>query len=122
MGFTKASALGVEEQRVLVVADITSEPELWKRLGHGYRVEASFILWEGENIIQIPSSALFRSDEQWAVFVFENNRAVRRKIEVGQHGGLIAEVISGLAQGELVITHPDDTVNDGIRVCLRPRP
>jgi HlyD family secretion protein len=119
VGFTKVSALGVEEQRVLVVADITSEPKLWKRLGHGYRVEASFILWEGENIIQIPSSALFRSDEQWAVFVFENNRAVHRKIEVGQHGGLIAEVISGLAQGERVITHPDDTVNDGIRVCPR---
>jgi len=119
VGFTKTSALGVEEQRVLVVADITSEPKLWKRLGHGYRVEASFILWEGENMIQIPSSALFRSDEQWAVFVFENSRAVRRKIEVGQHGGLIAEVISGLAQGERVITHPDDTVNDGIRVCLR---
>jgi len=119
VGFTKTSALGVEEQRVLVVADITSEPKLWKRLGHGYRVEASFILWEGENIIQIPSSALFRSGEQWAVFVFENNRAVHRKIEVGRHGGLIAEVISGLAQGEQVITHPDDTVNDGIRVCLR---
>ena len=119
VGFTKTSALGVEEQRVLVVADITSEPKLWKRLGHGYRVEASFILWEGENIIQIPSSALFRSDEQWAVFVFENNRAVRRMIEVGQHSGLIAEVISGLAQGERVITHPDDTVDDGIRVCLR---
>lgn len=119
VGFTKTSALGVEEQRVLVVADIISEPKLWKRLGHGYRVEASFILWEGENIIQIPSSALFRIDEQWAVFVFENNRAVRRKIEVGQHGGLIAEVISGLTQGELVITHPDDTINDGIRVCLR---
>ncbi|HUV50939.1 MAG TPA: efflux RND transporter periplasmic adaptor subunit [Anaerolineae bacterium] len=121
VGFTKASALGVEEQRVLVVADITSEPKLWKRLGHGYRVEASFILWEGENIIQIPSSALFRKGEQWAVFVFENNRAVLRKIEVGQHGGLMAEVISGLAQGEQVITHPDDTINDGIRVCLRPR-
>ncbi len=119
VGFTKTSALGVEEQRVLVVADITSEPKLWKRLGHGYRVEASFILWEGENIIQIPSSALFRSDEQWAVFVFENNRAVRRMIEVGQRSGLIAEVISGLAQGERVITHPDDTVDDGIRVCLR---
>ena len=91
----------------------------WKRLGHGYRVEASFILWEGENIIQIPSSALFRSNEQWAVFVFENNRAVRRTIKVGQHGGLIAEVISGLAQGERVITHPDDKVNDNIRVSLR---
>ncbi len=119
VGFTKTSALGVEEQRVLVVADITSEPKLWKRLGHGYRVEARFIIWEAENIIQIPSSALFRSGEQWAVFVFENNRAVRRMIEVGQRSGLIAEVISGLTQGERVITHPDDTVNDGIRVCLR---
>ncbi len=119
VGFTKTSALGVEEQRVLVIADIISEPKLWKRLGHGYRVEASFILWEGKNIIQIPSSALFRIDEQWAVFVFENNRAVRRTIEVGQHGGLIAELISGLSQGELVITHPDDTINDGIRVCPR---
>lgn len=39
LGFTKVSALGGEGQRVLVIADFTSPPALWERLGDGYRVE-----------------------------------------------------------------------------------
>lgn len=117
--FTKISSLGVEEQRVIVVADITSIPEEWQRLGDGYRVEASFILWEGKNILQAPASALFRYKDGWAVFVFENNRAGLRKIEAGHRNGLAAEIISGLKEGETVIVHPDESIKDGARVRVR---
>jgi HlyD family secretion protein len=113
------SALGVEEQRVLVVADITSPRELWEKLGDGYRVEASFILWESDNVLQIPSSALFRYQEGWAVFTLEDGAARRQPVETGQRNGLSAEVLSGLSAGEEVIAHPDDTIEDGTLVTAR---
>lgn len=120
-GFTKISSLGVEEQRVLVIADIVSPPEKWQRLGDGYRVEASFLLWSQDDILQIPNSALFRVGAQWAVFTVENGRAKRRSVQVGQRNGLQAQVIAGLAQGNKVITHPSDTIRDGARVRLHSR-
>lgn len=117
--FTKVSSLGVEEQRVIVVADIISVPQDWQRLGDRYRVEASFILWEGKNVLQVPAGALFRYGEGWAVFVFENNRARLRKIERGHSNGLASEIVSGLTEGETVIIHPDESIKDGTRV--KPR-
>jgi HlyD family secretion protein len=119
VGFTKVSALGVEEQRVLVIADITSPTEQWQRLGDGYRVEASFILWEEPDVLQIPASSLFRYQDGWAVFVMQNDRAVRKVVEIGQRNGLSAQVLAGLKQGELVITHPDDSIEDGVEVYQR---
>lgn len=118
-GFTKISALGVEEQRVLVISDITSPPEVWSRLGDGYRVEASFIVWEGSDVLSVPMSALFRHKGGWAVFVYDGNRARRRVVEVGHRSGLTAEILSGLKEGEIVITHPDDSIDDSTRV--KPR-
>ena len=116
VAFTKISALGVEEQRVLVIIDITSPPEMWERLGDGYRVEATFILWEGEDVLQVPTSALFRHGDGWAVFAIEDGRARRREVEVGRRSGLRVEIVSGLSPGESVITHPDDTIEDGVAV------
>lgn len=75
VGFTKISALGVEEQRVLIISDITSPPEEWQTLGDGYRVESRYILWEDQNVVQIPVSALFRSDGQQTLFVMQENKA-----------------------------------------------
>lgn len=118
-GFTKISALGVEEQRVLVIADITSPPEQWDRLGDGYRVEAVFVLWEEPDVLQIPASALFRAGGAWYVFTVENGRARRHRIEVGHRNGLQAQVLGGLSGGETVIVHPDDTLEDGSRVKIR---
>jgi len=115
-GFTKISALGVEEQRVLAIIDITSPPEEWARLGDGYRVEARFVLWEGENVLQVPSSALFREGDGWAVFALGGGLAVRKPVELGKRSGLIAEVLSGLQEGDMVITHPDDAIADGVQV------
>lgn len=118
-GFTKISSLGVEEQRVLVIADITSLPESWQRLGDGYRVDARFIIWEGKDVLQVPASALFRKGEGWAVFVVKNKRAHLRQVEIGHRTGLVAEIVSGISEGEMVITHPDESIKDGTRV--RPR-
>ncbi len=119
VGFTKISALGVEEQRVLVIIDITSPREMWQKLGDGYRVEAEFVLWEQDDILQIPASALFRHNDGWAVFVINNETAQRRPIELGQRGGFAAEIATGLDENDTVIIHPGDTVEDGSRVQPR---
>ena len=119
VGFTKVSALGVEEQRVLVISDLVSEPGLWQRLGDGYRVEASFILWEEEDVLTIPASTLFRYEEGWAVFIVENDTARRIKVELGQRNGLQAQVLAGLEEGQLLITHPSETIEEGTNVNIR---
>jgi len=118
-GFTKVSALGVEEQRVWVIVTFSSPATQWQRLGDGYRVEASFVLWEGQDILQIPASAVFRDGEGWAVFAVEQGRAVKRSVQVGHRTGLQAQVTSGLQAGDSVISHPDDRVRDGVRVIAR---
>ena len=118
-GFTKVSALGVEEQRVRVIVDITTPREIWQRLGDGYRVEARFVIWEGQDILQIPASALFRQGKDWAAFVIANGRASIRPLTIGQRAGLKVQVLSGLKAGEQVIAHPEDTIKDGTRVKLR---
>jgi HlyD family secretion protein len=118
-GFTKISSLGVEEQRVLIIADITSPPEMWRVLGDGYRLEAHFVIWEGKDVLQVPASSLFRSGEKWAVFVNDNGRARERVVEVGQRNGLRAEIISGIKVNEKVIAHPDDSISDGTRIKSR---
>lgn len=119
VGFTKVSALGVEEQRVRVIVDFTSPREQWQRLGDGYRVEARFVVWAGSDVLQIPASALFRHDSGWAVFTVEDDRARLTTVALGQRAGLVAEVRSGLGDGERIISHPDDKVHDGVRV--KPR-
>ena len=118
-GFTKLSSLGVEEQRVLVIVDMTSPPETWQALGDGYRVEANFVIWEGRDILQAPATALFRSGARWAVFVDDGGKAGLRAVEVGKRSRLHAQILSGLKEGERVVVHPDDTVRDGVRIRTR---
>jgi HlyD family secretion protein len=119
-GFTKVSALGVEEQRVRVLADITSPAEQWQRLGDGYRVEASFVIWHGDDLLLAPTSALFRHKDGWAVFVAKEGRACLTPVQIGQRNGLIAQVLQGLRAGDLVIAHPNDKIADGVEVKAQP--
>jgi len=119
VGFTKFSALGVEEQRVLVISDFTSPAEQWQRLGDGYRVEARFILWHEDDVLQVPASSLFRYHNGWGIFVIEGRHATRREVDVGQRNGLIAQILNGVKQGEMVINHPSDAVEDGRTVKQR---
>lgn len=114
--FTKVSALGVEEQRVNVVIDLTSPAEKWQSLGDGYKVDASIIVASLDNVIKVPVSALFRDGGQWAVFTVVNGKAARRVVQLGRRGGLEAVVEKGLQPGEKVIVHPGDSVRDGLRI------
>ncbi len=117
--FTKLSALGVEEQRVNVVIDLDEPRDAWATLGDGYRVEASITVWEDEEVLRVPASAVFRHDEHWATFVVEDGKAVVRKAEFGESNGLETEVVSGLEEGETVIAYPSDSVRDGVSVRAR---
>ena len=88
-------------------------------MGDGYRVEARFILWYEDDVLQVPASSLFRYKEGWAVFVVENNNAERRVVKVGQRNGLTAQILDGVSEGEAVVNHPSDDVEDGRRVKQR---
>jgi len=118
-GFTKISALGVEEQRVLVISDIVSPRADWTRLGDGYRVEAAFILWQDDDVLKTPSSALFRQGTDWATYVLEDGRARLHHVDIGRRSGLEVQVLDGLASGARVIVHPGDDVTDDVRVRAR---
>ncbi len=115
-GFTKISALGVEEQRVNVVIDFDDPREAWDVLGDGYRVEVRVVVWEREDVVKVPTSALFRSGDAWAVFAVADGKAAERAVEIGQRNGLEAEVLSGLGEGDPVIVHPSDSIADGVAI------
>jgi len=118
-GFTKVSALGIEEQRVNVVIDFVDPQEAWRRLGHGYRVEVRIVVWQAEDVVRLPIGALFRDGGDWAVFVAENGRAVLRHVTLGQRNSELAEVRGGLAAGARVVLHPSDRIADGTRIVER---
>jgi HlyD family secretion protein len=118
-GFTKVSALGIEEQRVNVIIDFTEPAAHWQRLGHGYRVEPQIVLWESADVLRIPLSALFRQGEQWAVFVEREGRAALRPVRIGRQNGFEIQIVSGLEPGERVVLHPGDRVADGVRIAQR---
>jgi HlyD family secretion protein len=111
--FTKVSALGVEEQRVNVLGDLDAPP---RRLGDRFRVEVQVVLWQADNVLQVPASALFRRGEEWAVFVVAGGRARERVVRVGHASAGAAEVLEGVEAGVTVIRHPTDRVKDGVRV------
>jgi HlyD family secretion protein len=115
-GFTKVSALGVEEQRVNVVLDFADPSAAVAALGDAYRVEVAIVVWERDEVLKVPTGALFRRGEQWAAYVADAGRARERTVTVGQRTAREAEVLGGLAAGDQVVLHPGDTLADGVRV------
>ena len=115
-GFTKVSALGVEEQRTRVVLDFASPREKWQRLGDGYRVEVQFLVQRQENLLQLPGSALFRAGEGWAVYRIEKGKARRTPVKLGLRSATVAQVLEGLKEGDQVIVQPDDRIAEGTRI------
>ncbi|MBT8443166.1 MAG: HlyD family efflux transporter periplasmic adaptor subunit, partial [Gammaproteobacteria bacterium] len=115
-GFTKISALGIEEQRVNVRIDLSGPPEEWQRLGHGYRVEPRIILAESGDVLKVPRSALFRDGQRWAVFVDGGGMARMKHVELGLENDLEAEIVAGLESGERVVVQPSDRVTEGARL------
>ena len=113
-GFTKISALGVEEQRVNVIIDLEAPVSERRSLGDGYRVEVRVVVWEQDDVTVVPSAALFRERDEWAVYVVDaGDRARRRAVELGERSAEAAQVVSGLEVGDQVILHPGTGVEDG---------
>lgn len=117
--FTKISALGVEEQRVYIIVDLIDPPEKRSTLGDGYRIEAQIILWESDSVLKVPTSALFRKGNQWAVFTVGDGKAHLQFVEIGHRNGLEAEVLKGLSERDIVIVHPSDRIAEGVDVTVR---
>ncbi|HEY7883992.1 MAG TPA: HlyD family efflux transporter periplasmic adaptor subunit [Cellvibrionaceae bacterium] len=118
-GFTKYSALGVEEQRVNAIIRFSSTESERESLGHGYRVEARIVLWETEDALIIPASALFRQDGNWMVFVVDGQRTHLRQVSVGHNNGSQAEITHGLEAGDSLILYPGPDITQGSRVTRR---
>jgi HlyD family secretion protein len=118
-GFTKISALGIEEQRVKVVLSLTGDPGQRRRLGHDYRVFVRIVVHEAPDALLVPLGALFRQGEAWAVFVVARSRARVRIVEVGARNTRHAEIVGGLVAGERVILHPSDRILEGVRIVER---
>ncbi|MDE3188914.1 MAG: efflux RND transporter periplasmic adaptor subunit [Acidobacteriota bacterium] len=116
-GFTKISALGVEEQRVNVICDFTGDSH---GMEDGYHVETRVIVWEGKDVLLVPSSAVFRSSGDWAVFVVRDGRAHKTIVQIGHRGEVNWEALAGLQPGDHVIAHPSADVDDGVRVQESP--
>jgi len=115
-GKEEVSALGVEEQRVQVIAELKSPLQKWNQLGTGYRVLAKFIIWQKDDVLQVPTSALFRIDQNWAVFIVKDGEAHRQRVKIGRQTGLSAQVLKGLSEGDEVIVHPGSDIEEGVEV------
>ena len=117
--FTRPSALGVEEQRVNVVVDLTDPHDEWAELRDGYRVETSIIVWSEDDVLHVPSSAVFRHRDGWAAYRINAGVARVVPVETGRRNGLNVQILEGLSPGDTVVVHPSDRVKDGVEVEVR---
>ena len=122
-GFTRVSALGIEEQRVNVILDPAagdeSEADGWARLGDGFRVEAAILLDQAQDVLRIPTGAAFRRGDGWAVFRVADGRLHEVEVEIGRRSQVWMEVVSGLEEGDRVVVYPGDAAEDGVRYRAR---
>jgi len=118
-GFTKISALGIEEQRVNIYMNFIDGPEKWRGLGDAFRVETSIIVDSADDALYLPISALFRYEGQWSTFLVEDGVTLRKQVDIGRMNDQIAEVVGGLTEGDTVVIHPGSEVDDDVRVKLR---
>ena len=114
--FTKLSALGVEEQRVNVIAALTGPRQDWAALGDGFRIEARLVLWQGDDVLKVPQGAAFRHGDGWAVFRVDAGKVRMTPVQLGHRGETEVEVVGGLDTDAVVVMHPGDRVRDGARV------
>ncbi|UYV13209.1 MAG: HlyD family efflux transporter periplasmic adaptor subunit [Phycisphaera sp.] len=117
--FTHISALGIEEQRVNVIADFVSPLPDRTGLGDQYRVEAKIIIWHHEAVLGVPTTAVFRTDDRWAVYVIRNGRAFLRQVQIGQQNDEVTQILAGLDVDQLVVRHSTDNLVDGTRIRIR---
>jgi HlyD family secretion protein len=118
-GFKKFSSLGVEEQRVNAIIRFTGARQSRDKLGHGYRVEVRIIIWEDQSTLLIPSNALFRDGDYWAVFRVIDGKAIQTRVKVGKDNGLSAQILDGLEVGDAIILYPSSGISNGAKVAQR---
>jgi HlyD family secretion protein len=119
-GFTKVSALGVEEQRVNVLVDIASPRQEWESLGEGYRLDAQIQVYRHDSALSVPTGALFRVGEHWFTYLVTAERRVRQvPVTIGRRNERSAEVVAGLNEGDRVVVYPGDALRDGARVTMQ---
>lgn len=116
--FTKISALGVDEQRVNVIADPV---DALGPLGDGYRIEARIVIWSAPDVVKVPGSSLFRVGNAWHVFAVTNGRAREREVSTGQRNQDETQILSGLAPDEVIIRYPGNQISEGVRVTAASR-
>ena len=117
-GFTKISALGIEEQRVNVVLEFTDPLTAWRQIGHGYRVDVSIQIWQAPSVLKLPIGAMFRKRDRWSVYAIDPSGVVSlQPIDIGHINSFEAEVTGGLREGSAVILHPSDRIEEGMRVA-----
>lgn len=113
VAFTKISALGVEEQRVNVIADPV---DTLGPLGDGYRIEARIVIWSADDVLKVAGSSLFRVGDAWHVFVIEDGRVHERVVKTGRRNQDEVQILDGLHAGTSVVRYPDNQLQDGARV------
>jgi HlyD family secretion protein len=118
-GFLKVSALGVEEQRVNVIADFVDPPAAVRALGDGYRVEVRVIVWQEDAVLKAPVGALFRRGDDWAAFVVEQGTARLQPVKLGERNEVEGQILDGLSAGQSLVLHPPDTLKAGSRITAR---
>jgi len=116
--FTRTSSLGVEEQRVRVHVDIVDALPKNYRLGDKYRVEAEVVSWEKDDVLQIPTGAIFRRGSRWMTFVVNNGKAELREVKTGHQNGAQVEVLDGLMEGDVVVVYPSESIDEGTKVNI----
>ena len=118
-GFTKVSALGVEEQRVNILLDFSDPPSRWSSIADGYRVIVHITVWKSPTTLRVPVAAMFRQGKDWAVFAVKDGRARLTRVGIGHTNEDVAEVLSGLPEGAEVVLHPSDRIAEGVQVTAR---
>ena len=127
-GFTKVSALGVDEQRVKVIISLDSDPSLYQGIKDGFRVETRFVLWQSDHVLQVPNSAIFHeqyasenSQKLWYVYVIEDNHLHKRAVKIGHRNNMMAEVVSGLEENEAVVSFLSNDMREGLKVVVKSK-
>ena len=120
-GFMKVSALGVEEQRVNVLIDFVDPPSAIKALGDAYRVEVRVVTWQEDSVVKVPVGALFRRGDGWAVFLVDQNVVKLQPVKLGQRNDTEGEILEGLSEGQTLVLHPPDTLQDAMHIKARGR-
>jgi HlyD family secretion protein len=119
-GYSKVSALGVEEERTEVTGELKNLPlDLLERLGSNFHVDVKILLDRSENALILPAGAIFRVGSEWAVYRVENDRAREARIRILSRNNEEVLIGQGLTEGDRVVNFPGDLLKEGVRITAK---